>query len=545
MVVNEGNAKQHFNIPQLLFMLLWSKVNVLIWGRGTGKTEGPIAFFSHENMVSMPRSSGAFCNVTYDKLLTVLIPPVILGWNRLGYEQNKHFFIRRFPPDKFRWNMPYRAPLKPTHYITFHAGKRNASGIFLISQDRPGLANGLSIDWLAVDEAKLIDYEKLKNEVLLTIRGNADKFGHLFNHGSVLYCTDMPTKPEGKWVLGYEDEMDSKAVELMLCLQLRLAELRERLEKCKSQRQQQAAEKEIRKWENELNGLKFGEVYYSIASTLDNIHTVGLDYIKELHRVLTDLEFLTAVLSKKINQIADNFYDALDEAYHCYQSANYKHIDHLELDYQEGVHRDCQWDKDVRPERLLLAADAGASFNCCVIGQLQDDTLKYLNCFFKEHPGKIRDVVQAFSRYYRHHPARELTFYYDHTFVGEQGIDENTYLSEWVSLLEAEGWEVTPEYIGQAWPHKEKWLLWDKSLKEQDDDIIRVRFNGTNAEQLLTSMNLSGYRTTRKGFEKDKRPERDPNYNQRDAPHLSDAADTLLIGVQESIFKMDMGAVMG
>jgi hypothetical protein len=546
--MNEGIRQQHYNVPQLLFMLLWSKVNVIIWGRGTGKTEGPIAYFSHENMVKMPGSNGAFVNVTYDKLLTVLLPPVITGWNRFGYEQNKHFFIRRFPPEKFRWEMPYRCPLQPTHYITFHVGQRRTSGIYLVSQDRPGLANGLSIDWLAVDEAKLINYERLKSEVLLTIRGNADKFGDLYHHGSVLYCTDMPTEASGKWVLGYEEHMSRENMELILCVQLHLASLREKLEACTSERKRKAVIKEIEKWERDVNALKKGEVYVSMASTLDNVETVGLDYIKELRRTLTVLEYQTAVLNQRVAQIADNFYDALDEEHHGYQAQDYRYMDSLDLDYAAGApERDGRWDTDDRTtEPLLLAADAGASFNCCVVGQHQGEALRFLNCFYAAHPEKIRDVVARFARYYRTRENKTLIFYYDHTFIGEQGMDDNTYLAEWCSNLEKAGWEVRTHYIGQAWPHKEKWLLWDAVLREREPDYPKVRFNRGNAAQLLTAMNLTGYRSTRRGFEKDKRPEQDPNYDQAEAPHLTDAADTLLIAEIEATTQPDpLGMRMG
>jgi hypothetical protein len=53
---------------------------------------------------------------------------------------------------------------------------------------------------------------------------------------------------------------------------------------------------------------------------------------------------------------------------------------------------------------------------------------------------------------------------------------------------------------------------------------------GLHCEYLILSMEQAGIIYGRNGFEKDKSKERDPEFPQEEATHISDAADTLFIG---------------
>ena len=78
----------------------------------------------------------------------------------------------------------------------------------IISQDRPGSSNSLTLSWLLVDEAKFIDYAKLKDETLPANGGIKSHFGkHSFNH-SIMILSDMPQTQKGSWFLHYRDKMD-------------------------------------------------------------------------------------------------------------------------------------------------------------------------------------------------------------------------------------------------------------------------------------------------------------------------------------------------
>jgi hypothetical protein len=155
--------KLHYNKPQLLVHLIMAQIIVCIWGRRTGKTEGPMADFTLNNIFSMPRSNGFLSGTTYEQLLTRTLPPLIAAWERRGYYENVHFWVRKFPPADLKVPKAYRSPLKPDHYIQWY----NGSGIYLVSQDRPGTINGVATQWGAADEAKFQNYDKLREEALL------------------------------------------------------------------------------------------------------------------------------------------------------------------------------------------------------------------------------------------------------------------------------------------------------------------------------------------------------------------------------------------
>ena len=102
------------------------------------------------------------------------------------------------------------------HVISFYNGSR----AIIISQDRPGSSNSLTLSWLLIDEAKFIDYERLKDETLPANGGIKSYFGkHSFNH-SILILSDMPQTKKGSWFLHYEDKMDREliaAIEATVC----------------------------------------------------------------------------------------------------------------------------------------------------------------------------------------------------------------------------------------------------------------------------------------------------------------------------------------
>jgi len=524
----KGFKKEHYNVPQMLFYAVMARINILIWGRATGKTTGPGALFSYDNIMKMPRSIGGFVNISYEKLLTVLIPGVVAGWQKLGYEKDVHYFVRRFPPEKFRWPKSIRQPLKPEHYISWY----NGSGIQLISLDRPGTYNGANIDWLYGDEARFLDREKL-NQVMLTVRGNAEHFGHLSNHGSVLFTTDMPRGSKEKWLLDYKELMDTETVELIISIQQRIIELERSYLGCSSPRSQYNIRRKIEKFQEYINEMRKELVYFSTATTFDNVHALGLDPIKNFKRLLSDLEFQISVLNKEINQIEDGFYGSFLIDHHGYTASNYEHIDQLELTYTKADTQDCLWDEDLQMhEPLDIAADYNAAINWVVIGQEYNDQYRVLNSMFVKHPERIKDLVAKFVRYYEPKPLKEVNYYYDHTAIAENAKDDVSFSDEWCNELEKAGWTVYRHYMGQAPTYKARYELFQKMFREDEPLLPRLRMNRARNEDLILSLESAPFVQGKTGFEKDKRSEKDPNCPPEHATHGSEAFDQLIYATQ-------------
>ncbi|QYC50723.1 terminase large subunit [Microcystis phage Mae-Yong924-2] len=525
--------KVHLNGPQMLSYLVTAAINILVWGRGTGKSEGALSMFSLQNVLAMPRGNGGLLGTTYEQLLTRTLPPLISGWERMGYKMGVHFFLRGFAPEKYKWPRAYRAPVKAEHYIHWY----NGHGMYLVSQDRAGTSNGLSIDWGAGDEAKLLNKVRLDQEFMLTIRGNAHHFGHLSNHGSVMFTSDMPTTSGGKWLLDYEQRMDRDTISAILGIQVKLAELRDMLASC-NPAQKKKLSRDINRYHHYLNELRKDTVYFSMASTLDNIQALGLGPIKLFREMLSDLDFQTSVLNKKILQVKDGFYGLLDPEVHGYYNSNYSFIDSLEHDFMHFHQRDCRWDGDLLPDKpICMASDYNAKINSMVVGQLLNNQkdFRFLNTLYVKHPYRLKDLVEKFAAYYKHHPTKHVRYFYDHTALqGNNAATSKTFLEEYVEELHRHGWTVEKIYIGQAPGHNSRYMFWQNTFGGDDPNILGFSYNRQNCEAMEISMQQAALKLNKNGYEKDKKPETDDKTPPEEATHISDAADTLWWGINKN-----------
>jgi hypothetical protein len=517
----------HYNKPQLRSMAIMAQHEVAIWGRGTGKSDGLIAPRMAHNAFAMPRSLGGLEARSFAQILTRTLPPVVRGLERLGYKLERDFTVRERGPRA--WQLPLMPPLRWENTIHF----RNGSAIALISQQNPGSANGLSLDWLIADEAKYLKRDQHEEEVLPAMRGNKERFGSLSCHQSTLLCSDMPTSPSARWLLEKESEMDPACIDLILATQFEIGKRRASILSGKLDPKSIGTyEARIRHLEDELNELRKGTVHFSMASALDNIDVLGPSYLARMKQVLPDYLFRTSILNLRPDRVEGGFYPDLDDERHTYIPSDSTFVSQAgnTLIAEPGID-DCRKDGDLVPHLPLeLAPDFGASFNCLVIGQLFDREFNILNQVFVKHPHKIRDLARRFHDYYQHHSGRTYRLYYDHTMVGEDAVREYGFVLELVRELRSLGWHGEEVYIGQAPGHHEKYVFWSRRFSHADPQLPRVRWNAENCEPTLLSMRLAGARETRRGFEKDKSPEKDPNADQAETTHLSDACDLLVIG---------------
>lgn len=489
-----------------------------------------MAYFSLHNIHSMPRSNGFFIGATYEQLLTRTLPPVIAGWEKLGYKMGLHFWVCKFPPEKWKVPRAYKTPLRADHYITWY----NGSGIYLVSQDRPGTINGVETQWGGGDEAKFLNYEKLKEEALLTLSGQADKFSHLSNYLSMLLMSDMPTTSKGKWLLDFKDQMDEQTIQLIIACQLELLKLQKKLDTSTKPSQVIG---EIKKLQKDLHSLRKDTVYVSYASTFDNIHSLGMEPLKMFKRTLTEFVFRVSVCNDEILRIENSFYSSLDEDLHGDVMVNYAHVDSLEIDYRTPALKDCRWDSDINLSMpLALAADYNNAINCCVTGQKILQRVRFLSSMYVLNPEMIDALIDKWHQYYQYHPVKTVKYFYDSTAEWGTYKSNMTAAQEWKQGLEKRGWRVIMIDIGHPPEHQEKHILWVKILKRLDPRLPVFIFNRENCKDWQLSCQLAGVIETAKGIKKDKGPEKKPDqYAPQEATHLSDAGDTLLWGLVKDL----------
>jgi len=517
----------HHNLPQIRSWAIMAHEETAIWSRGTGKSEGLVAPRMLHNFEVMPRGTGVLLGATYAQLLTRTLPPVIAEWERLGYRRDIHFFIGRTPPRSWtNWIYPIRPPLDPKYFIYWF----NGSGCHLVSQDRPGSANGISIDWIIADEAKFIKKQRLDEELLPANRGHREKFGHRPEHHGILYCSDMPTNSTGSWLLEKEDDVDKVQIDLMIDTQIRIHETKQELNKTKSTSKQTKLTKRLNRYNKQLMTLRMDSVYFSEASAFDNIDALGEKYIKQMKRVLPNIVFRTAICNERVKKIENGFYGFLDEDKHYYDAFDNSQLDQANYNFDKLQTLDCRYDNDLlAAQPLEIAFDYGGIFNCAVVGQESMNIWRSINAFYVKHPYLTKDVANKICEYYRFHRCKTIEYWYDSTAVGKTGLDELTYKDQVIKVFRNNGWTVRTHYTGQPPSHWRKYEMLAAMLRG-DSQFPAYRINRQNCWHLILSKEQAGIKQGKHGYEKDKSPEHNEEAKQEEATHFSDAEDMILWG---------------
>ena len=520
----------YFNDPQLRCQLIGANTTVLVAGRRTGKTDGVGAVFVLRNVTRMPGSTGAIVVPTFKHGLTNTIPALLTAFHRWGYKEGVHYVVGKQAPSGFA--RPIRDPLESAHCIRFW----NGSVIVIISQDRPGSANGLTLSWLLIDEARFIDHEKLKQEVFPANGGIRDKFSrHSCNH-SILILSDMPQTQKGSWFLNYREQMDReviKAIEALICEKYRIRTSVEDMRR-KGVEPPPYLRRYHREIDRKLNQLRFVAVYYYECSTIENLQLIGESYIRQMKRDLTPLTFQTSILCRRIGISKDGFYNNMKES-HKYEASDQEF---LEARFQRGDYSSrfgAEADADVDPDSpICIGMDYNANINWIVAGQPDYDRgrLNVIKSFYVKYDRKIPELIGDFCRYYTRHRNKTVVFYFDSTARGSNyAVDKKDFRWTIVEEFKRRGWRVIEKYLKSPMHHHDKYLLINEAFAGRRG--LTPYFNRSNNADLILALQSAGVNRGRNGFEKYKAGEKLPESEENPLELRTDgtdAFDTLFIG---------------
>lgn len=520
----------YFNKPQRLTQLIGANTTVIVAGRRTGKTDSIAAPFVLRNMQRMKGSTGGIVVPTFRHGLTNTIPGLLTAWKRWGLLEGIHYVIGKKPPKSF--GVPIIDPKYYEHVISFY----NGSVAIILSQDRPGAANSLTLSWVLVDEAKFIDYDKLKDEVFPANGGIKSHFGkHSFNH-AVMILSDMPQTQKGSWFLHYREKMDVELIETIKGIIWQIWHTKQRI------REMKAAGKpvpgylqgKLRLLDRDLNRLRSVAVYYKEYSSIENLQLLGENYIKQMKRDLTPLTFQTSILCQRIGIAKDGFYSSMKER-HKYDASDFEYLDSLGW-HPDPSALDSRADRDVDPDApICIGMDYNANINWIVAGQPRREKLLVIKSFYVKYQRKIPELVADFCAYYMHHRKKTVVFYYDATALGSNyAVNEQDF--QWVIKTEFErrGWEVISVYLGNPMRHDEKYLLINQGFAGKNR--LMPYFNRQNNDDLILAIQTAGVERGRNGFRKNKSGEKLEENEENLLEHRTDgtdAFDTLYIGCEK------------
>lgn len=529
--------KLYFNRPQRLTQLIGAHTSVIVAGRRTGKTDSIAAPFALRNMQRMQGSSGGIMVPTYKHGLTNTIPGVLAMWKRAGYYKDIHYVIGRKAPKSFA--DPIIDPVDCEHVIRFY----NGSVAILISQDRDGASNSLTLSWLLVDEARFIDYNKLKSESMPANGGIKSFFGARSANHSMMVLSDMPQTSKGSWFLSYREKMDP---ELIRTIEGTIYEIWRLKQKVRDFRARGVEPPEylkgyIRRLDRDLNRMRSVAVYYKEYSSIENLQLLGENYIRQMKRDLTPLTFQTSILCQRIGIAKDGFYSSMRER-HKYTADNFARLD----DVFESIARSkdgtplasvesSEFDADVNPdEPICIGMDYNANINWIVAGQPRRRRLNVIKSFYVKYDRKIPALVEDFCRYYSGHRNKTVVFYFDSTALkSNYAVDERDFRYNVCFEFRRRGWEVIEVYIGQQMHHEDKYLLINNGFAGKNR--LMPFFNRDNNPDLILAIQSAGVSRGRNGFAKDKSAEKlveseeSPLELRTDG---TDAFDTLYIGCE-------------
>ena len=555
----------YFNKPQLMAQYIAAKTTVIVAGRRTGKTDSIASPFVLRNMQRMPGSTGGIVVPTFKHGLTNTIPGLLAAWKRWGYLKDIHYVIGRKPPKSFQ--KPITEPADYEHVITFY----NGSCAVIISQDRPGSSNSLTLSWLLIDEAKFIDYNKLKDETLPANGGIRSYFGHhSFNH-SMMILSDMPQTQKGSWFLHYREKMDQELINIIQGTIFKIWQTKQRIADLKEHRKPVPKYlKDYLIWlDRSLNKMRSVAVYYKEYSTIENLQLLGEEYLRQMKRDLTPKTFQTSILCQRIGITHDGFYSSMQE-WHKYDATNFAYMDELgydtilkEAEEQNfniksnsqfstlNTHLDSRTDADVDVMApICIGMDYNANINWIVAGQPRGGRLNVIKSFYTKFERKIPALIDDFCAYYKYHQKKIVIFYYDTTALGSNyAVNEEDFRYVVIHEFERHGWEIIDVYLGNPMRHDEKYLLINQGFAGKNRLV--PYFNRQNNDDLILAIQTAGVERGRLGFRKNKSMEKKPESEEDLLEHRTDgtdAFDTLYIGCekfpQHEVYVSSFGGVM-
>jgi len=511
--------------------LVAARTTVIVAGRRTGKTDSIAAPYTLKMMQRMPGSTGGIVVPTFKHGLTNTLPGLFAAWARWGYKRGVHFVVGRQPPKSFR--QPITRPDCWENIISFY----NGSVAVILSQDRPGAANSLTLSWILVDEAKFIDPVKLNEETRPANGGIKTHFcRHSFNH-AMMILSDMPQSKKGSWFLEYEKKMDPQIIEAIeggvyevWRIKQKILEMRK-----KGVEVPEYLKGHLRRLDQNINRLRSVATYYREYSSVENVELLGEQYLRDMKRDLTPLTFQTSIMCKKIGIARDGFYSSMKED-NKYNDSDFEYLDTLDYTFDpEAI--DCRADRDLnRYAPICIGMDYNANINWIVAGQPDErlGRLNVLKSFYVKYDRKIPALVADFCAYYAHHQEKTVVFYYDTTALGSNyAVNDVDFRYTIIQEFEAHGWRVIPVPLGNPMRHDEKYNLINRGFVGRNR--LTPYFNRQNNDDLILAIQSAGVERGRLGFRKNKAGEKlaetedDPLELRTDG---TDAFDTLYIGCE-------------
>lgn len=531
------NLPLSLNPFQTAVSILNPKYNYIVAGRGFGKS----TLFGaqlHKIAKNLPGASGIIAAKTFTHVLTSILPSAFAHLERMGFIRDIHYVVGVRPPKV--WGLPYQPPVKNfSNYITFFNPERPV-GFYLVSQDREGSGRGPNTDFLLTDETLRLNKKKLDKELSPTIRANKDKFKNIPWHLGEFHSTSMPYSNDAKWILEKGDYYLNEFGIDYFSIWRQVVKMQVELLDIENKHDFLLHWNEIQRLRRKMNPLLSpdGKTLFTLSNAFDNIENVGLSYIKEQRKRLPEIIFLIEIMNALISMTDNGFYLLNDDIHLYYDSwdddfalnlAVVKSYNFAEIGNRTSAFLNRRYYDPNLP--LTLFFDWGGTISFCLAAQFnkKTNTLYIIKEFYVLPPGEMpKTLMKQVVDFFKPHKNKQIVFVRDtlgddksRSIQGSKTINQDA-----VSELKSNKWTVkVKKHKYKEPPQFEKWQLMQKIMKESDQSLFKLRIDGNNCKYLVISMRETKTKQVGNKFSKDKGTERKKGYDQRTAPHSTDALD--------------------
>ena len=442
-------------------------MKTLIAGRGFGKSS-VIALILYNMFAEMPKAHVAFVALSFGQVKNLSLAAIKKQWIKLGLAEGIHFVVGKKPPKNF--DTPYQEVEDYKNVITFC----NGFTISLISAKTSNTSRGGSYDALIFDEAAFYK-EAFYNDILApSVRGYKRRFiQKATNEPSRWYLsqTIMSSRPRdgaGRWIYRFK----------------------------------------------ELAKQKPEQYAYMEASARDNLDALGGEEWFEMQRdTLGALVYAVEIENVDLERLPDGYYHRFDDARNVYYPTH---------------DRDNKM-TDIDTNRLLsLSFDFGGWFTCATLWQEKNGTEYQRREFFVKETGTLDTLVQDIINHLDVQQFKLLHIYGDPNGYNKTAFTDAPAYTMIQRAFERAGWSVQvmaqKSYIELS--HNDRRVFLNTMLDESNAMLPKIQYNKLACPNSIIAIGLTDVNPD---GSKNKKLEKDRNYPQQHAPHLTDTSDYYLV----------------
>nr|BFF40292.1 hypothetical protein BACY1_20970 [Tenacibaculum mesophilum] len=162
-------------------------------GRGSGKST-LLGWYMKEGVRQMPRATGVLVGETFVQIKSRTLPSTKEGLEMFGLYEGIDYVVGK-SGQSMGFELPFQAPNSWSNVIHF----RNGFVWVMVSLDNPDSGRGLNSYIVIGDEAALLSYERLFNNVLTTNRAKKVEFEKCSLVNATIFTSSVALTKKGDW----------------------------------------------------------------------------------------------------------------------------------------------------------------------------------------------------------------------------------------------------------------------------------------------------------------------------------------------------------